>query len=154
MFARNTYRAKEAVSQSCATCQFAGVVEHDRAASTTHCHRRPPLMRANEREWRFPQVEPSSRCSEWTARVDEPRDEAGAPERLRCALCKHASPGAHECRLKAPAHISHAGGGIHPEVGQGHWCGEAEVEAGVESEVFAGVLPAVVLALRDRRKAG
>ena len=153
MFVRNAYRVKEAVAQRCETCRFAGVSPRGNAAPALHCHRRPPVTNGRN-SWHFPSVGPSSRCSEWAAKIDEPRDDGGAPERLRCDLCRHASPGAHECRLRAPAHVTHEGEAVYPQVGAVSWCGEAEVEAGLEAEVFIGSPPAVVLALRDRRKAG
>ncbi|WP_374308231.1 hypothetical protein [Methylocella sp.] len=152
-FARNTYRVKENDARRCSTCQFSGVMQRDNAAATTHCHRRPPISNGR-REWHFPQVGPAGSCSEWVAKVDEPRDGNGAPERLLCALCRHSSAGAHACRLRAPAHITHEGDAVYPEISPTRWCGEAEVEAGIENEVFIGAPPAVVYDLRDRRKAG
>ncbi|WP_395697201.1 hypothetical protein [Methylocella sp.] len=71
-FTRHSYRVKENDVRRCATCQFAGAMQRDNAAATTHCHRRPPLSNGR-REWYFPAVEPSSRCTEWVARVDELR---------------------------------------------------------------------------------
>ncbi|WP_029555212.1 hypothetical protein [Xanthobacter sp. 91] len=145
-FNRNTYRNRDADKRSCATCKFAAVTTFDRAqhdtrpAQEVRCHRHPPVLNDSAR-WFFPLVGVGQKCSEWEADAPGTRDREGTPSGMRCNLCQHANNGATECRRSAPAAVTHEGQASFPGVGASQWCGDHQREAGVEREVFIGVVP-------------